>query len=355
MPRQLASIQKIDSLSPIEGADMIELAHIKGWQVVVKKNEFKEGDLGVYFEIDSFLPIDPRYEFLRNSSYKVSDLLGEGFRIKTVKLRGQLSQGLLLSVKNFPEIKDPIVGSDVTEILGVRKWEIATRASSSGTIIADLPSYVPYTDEIRIQNIPEVIEEINRYEYYISVKMDGTSCSVAIDTEGQFHVFGHQYEYADDGASMFYEWVKAHHVEELLRDLWEPSTSITVQGEYCGAGIQKNTAKLREPYWFIFTVLKNGKRISLHEMKRVSNRLRIRTVPIIECGERGSFIKKHPTVEKILEFADGQYKDFDDETKDVGRREGIVIRSQTPVYSSIVSGDLSFKAVSNKYLLKNDD
>ena len=119
--RKLASIQRIWKIEPIEGADRIELAHVLGWQCVVNKGQFQPMDIGVYFEIDSFLPIRPVYEFMRSSSYKKTDIMGEGFKLRTMRFRGQISQGLLLPLSQFPEIPvGAAVGDDVTELLGVR-------------------------------------------------------------------------------------------------------------------------------------------------------------------------------------------------------------------------------------------
>ena len=116
--RKLASIQKIWDITPIEGADRIELAHVEGWQSVVNKGIFKPMDNCVYFEIDSFLPIRPEFEFLRNSSYKKNDIMGEGFKLRTIKMRGEISQGLCLPISAFAELKDKNleVGTDVTEL-----------------------------------------------------------------------------------------------------------------------------------------------------------------------------------------------------------------------------------------------
>lgn len=100
--RKLASIQRIWDIIPIEGADKIELAKVLGWQCVVNKGQFEKGDLAVYFEIDSFLPIRPEFEFMRSSSYKKTDIMGEGFKIRTMKFRGQISQGLVLPISIFP-------------------------------------------------------------------------------------------------------------------------------------------------------------------------------------------------------------------------------------------------------------
>ena len=116
--RKLASIQRIWKMDPIEGADRIELANVLGWQCVVNKDQFQPMDLAVYFEIDSFLPVRPEFEFMRASSYRKTDIMGEGFRLRTMKFRGQISQGLLLPISQFSELPSDIeFGSDVTEIL----------------------------------------------------------------------------------------------------------------------------------------------------------------------------------------------------------------------------------------------
>ena len=172
--RKLASIQRIWKIEPIEGADRIELAHVLGWQCVVNKGQFSEMDMAVYFEVDSFLPIRPEFEFLRASSYKKTDIMGEGFRLRTMKFRGQISQGLVLPVTAFTEIpEDTDIGTDVSDILGVRKWEIEERLTTGGTVIGTLPRDIPHTDETRVQAEPDLIQAFADLEYYISSKMDG--------------------------------------------------------------------------------------------------------------------------------------------------------------------------------------
>ena len=153
--RKLASIQRIWQIDPIEGADRIELAHVLGWQCVVNKGQFQPMDLAVYFEVDSFLPLREEFEFMRTSSYRKTDIMGEGFRLRTMKFRGQISQGLLLPICTFPEIPaEAELGMDVTEILGVKKWEIEERISTGGTMIGTLPYDIPHTDETRVQAEP---------------------------------------------------------------------------------------------------------------------------------------------------------------------------------------------------------
>lgn len=179
--RALARIAQVDSVEPIEGADRIEVTHIKGWKVVTGKGEFKPGDLVVYFEIDSALdPSDKRYEFLRERclrkfTSKSGEVLKECLRIRTIRLRGVYSQGLVMPLDKFPEITDNIVhneavrhdvyigrnpdviGQDVTDILHVEHYDElveALRPQTGATLAGDamglFPSdHIPKTDEER--------------------------------------------------------------------------------------------------------------------------------------------------------------------------------------------------------------
>lgn len=346
--RKLASIQYIHDITPIDGADRIELAHVLGWQCVVKKGEFKVGDRGVYFEIDSFLPEHSEFEFLRPSCFKDSEILGPGFRLKTQRFRGQISQGLLLPLSIFPEI-DPEtpVNTDVTEVLGIRKWEVEERATTGGTVIGTLPPDVPHTDETRIQALPELLDQFRGKPYYISTKMDGSSHSISIDEIGRFSVTGHNYEYKDDDSSAFYRLVKSRDYRSAMeRYMAENGIKLlTIQGEFCAPGIQQNRLKLTKPEWFIFTVRIDGKRVGLEKMKEVAEAINALTVPIEETGV--DLPAHYPTVEALLARAEGQYPNG-------GPKEGIVIRTIEPEFCPLISGPLSFKVVSNKYLLKNE-
>lgn len=155
--RKLASIQKVESVHPIEGADRLELARVLGWQLVVRKGEFQPGELAIYCEIDSFLPIDPRFEYLRKSCYRKLADGSEGFRIRTIKLRGQISQGLLVHVGQFPDV--PLtIGVDVTDLLKIRKYEPPVPASLEGEVKGPFPGFIFKTDETRVQSVPEVLD-----------------------------------------------------------------------------------------------------------------------------------------------------------------------------------------------------
>jgi hypothetical protein len=172
MERKLSTVQRVAKILPIPDADAIEIAMINSWKVVVKKGEYKEGDLCIYCEIDSFLPIREEFEFLRKSSYKkMGDQ--EGFRLKTIRLRQQISQGLLLPLsilEGEEEMKigiskqphgdqlqlgpydDALIieeGTDVTKLLGIMKYEPPIPASLAGKVKGNFPSWARKTDQER--------------------------------------------------------------------------------------------------------------------------------------------------------------------------------------------------------------
>ncbi len=360
--RTLASIQRIASITPIKDADRIELVHVLGWQCVAKKGEFQPGDSCVYFEVDSFLPMRPEFEFLHASSYCKSELLGEGYRLRTARMRGEISQGLAMPINavltpeqitSLTSLNGDIpIGTDVTDLLGVREWQIPEMASSGGTIIAQANSRIPITDETRIQSVPELLAEFAGLPYYITTKMDGTSCSISMGEDRILHVFGHNYEYATDEKCAFYQWVRKCGVEEKLKALLDarPDISeISIQGEFCGSGIQSNRMRLKEPNWFVFTVNENKKRTGLNELLFVSHALGVDTVPIEETGT--DLPSVYPDEKALLARCEENRKHAYP-----GVPEGIVIRPVEPVVSKALRGGmLSMKVKSNRYLLKTGD
>ena len=338
--RKLASIQYVHNITPIEGAEKIECVHVLGWQCVANKGQFSIGDKCIYMEVDSFLPVCERFEFLRASSFKENEIMGAGFRLKTMKFRGQISQGLVQPLEILPEGKYEI-GDDVTELLGIRKWEIEERVSNDGTVIAEFPSEISKTDELRVQSYPELIEEFKSVKgYYISTKMDG--CSVTMYKSGDhFGVCGRNYEYADDDKCDMWKYAHEHRIEERLKE--NNLDDIAIQGEFCGPGIQKNRLKLTEPEWYVFTVtdMNTNKRLSLDKLEEICKMLGLKMVPIEEVEEEF----KYRSVDELLERAKGKYNSGKN-------KEGIVIRPIEPIYSSTISGPLSMKVINNDYLLK---
>jgi len=163
----MASIRRIDSIGPIPGADAIECARVGGWDVVVKRGEFAVGDLAVYCEIDSWIPNDLA-PFLSKGSEPREYNGVRGERLRTVRLRGQVSQGLLLSryivLDRVGEIHE---GQDITELLGIQKWEAPVPASLAGEVRGMFPGYIRKTDQERIQNL---VDELQTWMRKLTIK-----------------------------------------------------------------------------------------------------------------------------------------------------------------------------------------
>jgi RNA ligase (TIGR02306 family) len=333
--RALATIQRVKAVEPIPNSDFLELAHIMGWQCVIKKGEFKTGELGVYFEVDSFLPVDPRYEFLRASSFRENDDNGKGFRIRTVKLRGCLSQGLILPLAVFPELAGFYEGGDVTEKLGVKKWYIPEFASDGGTIIGERPYGIPASDEIRIQSALELLDELNGKPYYITTKMDGTS-GIVYYIDGKIGCCSRNKEIKDEESSLYWTPVYKYGLKEKLASY---GRNIVLTGEICGPGIQKNKLRLSGCEWYVFDVKDwdAGRYFSYSESLKVCASLGLGMAPLEEQGESFAY-----DLDALLEKARGKYPSGLD-------KEGIVIRS------SVSPKAVSFKVLNNDALLKEKE
>jgi len=252
--RKLATVREIRSIDPILGADRIELARVDGWQVVVRKDEFKVGDWAVYFEIDSFLPMEPEYEFLRKSSLRTLPEGREGFRLRTVKLRKTLSQGLLIPI-NIIEEKLHFHGipldTDLTESLNVIKWEPPIPAQLQGQQCGLRPSFVPKTDEERIQNYMDWFQSEKHTKFEISEKIDGSSMSI-YSCDDEFGVTSRKMDLKLDQTGN--SFVDVAHRSGLIELIKAADFSLVLQGELCGPGIQKNTLGLSRCEFFIYNV-----------------------------------------------------------------------------------------------------
>jgi RNA ligase (TIGR02306 family) len=332
MERKLASIRKISDIQPIENADMIELAIVDGWKVVVAKNvNHKVGDLVVYCEIDSFLPIKEEFEFLRKGSYKKMVDGTEGFRLRTIKLRGQVSQGLILPIHTLPLLEMVHEGQDVTEMLGIVKYEPPIPAELSGKVKGLFPSFLRKTDEERIQNLSGEIETWKDKTFYVTEKLDGSSATFYYK-DGEFGVCSRNLELLETEDNTFWKFARQVDLENKMRDF---DVNISLQGELIGEGIQGNPYKIKGQtvrFFNLFDIdLQEYHNLSMFE--GVCNRFGVEMVPILN-----KHFEMFDTVEDILEYADGKSvlnPNFD--------REGVVIRS--------LDRKISFKAISNKFLL----
>ena len=353
MERKLASIQIISDIKEHPNADRLLIARVLGWDVVIAKDDnFNIGDKVVYFEIDSFLPCVEEYEFLRKSSYKNSPILGEGFRLKPVKLRGIVSCGLILPIEVCFKDCMPLpsmdfeVGEDVTELLNVKKWEQPEVAVLGGDAKGKRPSWIEHSNEIRIQSEPELLNEFRDLDYYITTKYDGSSHFIAIDAYDEFHFGSHNLELKPvEKVGSFYNFIVDHDLESKLREIKKEydANQIYIIGEWCGAGIQSNKLQLKKPYWFIFTINIDGNRLGLKDTQTICDKLNIK---MVEVEEVDNDLPAKYTVDSLLERAGENRKHVYP-----GKCEGIVIRPIESVYSSILGGDLSMKVINNKYLV----
>jgi RNA ligase (TIGR02306 family) len=340
--RKLATIETIKSVAPVANADSLDVVTVRGWNVVTQRQEFQVGDLAVYFEIDSFLPVRPEFEFLRRSSLKTMGGV-EGFRLRTVKLRGQVSQGLVLSPQIFPELDDrPLeIGQDVSELLGVQKYEPPVPVSLSGQIEGAFPGFVPKTDQERIQNLWEqYVVDFQTVAFEESLKLDGTSMTVYCH-EGQVGVCSRNWRLVQTPGNTL--WQVATKLQ-LLEKLPALQRNLAIQGELMGPGIQGNKEKLSEPTLFVFDVwdINRQQYLTTAERTEVVATLQLQTVPILNPAI--PVFQEFPSLEQLLAHAPGP-------SLKASQREGVVYKSVQPIAGQIVS----FKVISNQWLLKHKD
>lgn len=354
MERALASIQYIKSIDPIPGADFIVKVGVKGWSTVARKDEFKVGDPCVFFEVDSILPEAPEFEFMRDKK----------FRVRTMKFKKQLTQGLAMPLKEVSAlwkdgspllVEDDIVqieeGQNVTDIIGVVKHETPVPTCLGGSVIGRRPSFIKKTEEYRLQSYPEILKEFEGKLAYITEKLDGSSMSIFYSPlVKEFGVCSRNMQLAEDENNAFWKAVNRYSLKEIFPAAVENSdqndTTFVIQAELCGPGIQKNRLELEHHDMFVFNVYDatNDKYLSYEDMEKFCGDLLLKTVPYIDTIS----LEGH-TLETLLSMAEGKYAGTKNE------REGIVIRDVESSRSEVLDGNLlSFKVLSNKYLLKED-
>lgn len=337
--RNIVSIKKIDTLLPIEGADFIEVAVIGGWNVVVKKGIHTVGEDVLYFEIDSFLPFtDKRFEFLAGAGTKEFQGV-KGHVLRTRKLKGVFSQGLIMPLADFPEVSLEY-GKDFSEAIGVVKYEPPMPACLGGKVKGLFPSFIPKTDQERIQNIPDVLEKYKDVLFEVTLKLDGTSCTIFYNKEAErpFGVCSRNLELDLSEERMSYIAIaKRYGLQEKLMAL---GRNIAIQGEIIGEGIQGNPEKIRGQDFYVFDIFDIDKQQYLLADERyiLAHRLGLKHTPVIH----DSFsLSAFNSIGDMLLYADGESM--------FGKvREGLVYKSTDFVGNDVVS----FKTISNKFLLK---
>jgi len=346
---KLAVIAKVLELAPIEGADRIERATVLGWHVVVRKGLHKVGDLVAMIFPDSYA----------YKSYVDEAYVGEEkTRIRTVKMRGQYSAGLVLPVsevyaaaerKGLPS-KVWEEGEEVSVILDIEKWVAPASASTSGETKAPFPTHIiRKTDELNFRNEPDALEEartstqFKNVEFVATLKCDGSS-GTFIYKDGQFYVCGRNTEFAKSANNCFWQVAEKYNLEEILK---KQPNSFALQGEVCGPGIQKNPMKLDSLTFMVYQIRDVNKRVWFpwDFVKSFCESFKIPHVPEVA---RFTFSDNSPSMEELQEMANNAKYDH-------GRAEaeGIVIRPMYAIKSQALQQDWwSLKVMNQPYDMK---
>lgn len=368
MDRKLVSIQRIANLEPIEGADKIEKATILGWKCVTQKGNFKVGDLCVFFEVDSLIPRKKWSEFLFKG-----DKADKGeVRLRTVRLRKQISQGLAMPMNtifndspirlhacdgtdssrlclttreksHFIPITDVVEGRDLTELLGVTKYEPPVSAELAGLVKGSFPAFMKKTDETRIQVVPQILEKYKGVHFYVAEKIDGSSMTVYYK-DGEFGVCSRNLDLKETEGNAFWRKARELDLENKLKSI---AGDFAIQGELYGEGIQKNKYKVKGIHFAVFNIfdIRNGVYLNYDVFKKMCFDLGLDTVPIVEEYKKLEF----DNVDAIVNYSIGASK-LNPEVQ----REGVVFR---PVVESFDEDliRLSFKIINPEFLLMHNE
>ena len=352
--RKLASVRRVKAIRDIPGADMIEVVTVDGWDVVSQKAVgHKVGDLVCYFEIDSFLPVREEFEFLRKGCYRSIEGLGEGFRLRTIKLRGQVSQGLIIPLRelNVDFIQAPKEYEDLTDILGVIKFDPPIPTQLQGEVKGNFPGFIPKTDQERIQNIYYQAHLGQMYE--ASLKLDGSYMTVygvvPSASEITTGVCSRNMDYKINAVNESNSFVRIYHKYDLANKMKQAiekfGFDMAVQGELMGPGIQGNREKLSEHEFFVYSVfnINTQKYLLPSERRKVVAFLGLKHVPIIEIINLQGF-----SIDDMLGWVANVTKEPIDGIQWNKIPEGVVFKSvETP--------ENAFKVINNTFLLKCEE
>ncbi|HLS54190.1 MAG TPA: RNA ligase (ATP) [Tissierellaceae bacterium] len=338
MGRKLVSIRTIDEVKPIEGADRIEACRVGGWWVVGKKGEYKVGDKAIYCEIDSWIPHELAPFLSKNREPReYGGIRGE--RLSTVKLRGQISQGLLLplSVLRDYAVPDWAEGRDLSAFLGVIKWEPPIPAVLSGEARGVFPNNISRTHQERVQNLGDG-DHVGWH--LVTEKLDGASMTAYLH-DGEFGVCSRNVNLREDSSNTYWKVARDLYLENVLNRLCETTFSsegYAIQGELVGEGIQGNPYGIKGHDFYVFDIwdIKKQAYIPFNVVMFLLQGTGLKNVPVV--GKR--FLDRVNSQE-ILKDVDG--------LKSVVNPK---VLAEGVVYKSLERGNKSFKAISNEWLLR---
>lgn len=356
--RKLATIARIENLEPIPNADRILKATVRGWECVVSKSDnFNVGDKVIFVEVDSILPPRPEFAFMKDRKY----------RVRTIKLRKQISQGLVLPLSYLRGSYHEI-GDDVTKELGITKYD--PQAEAETKLIKQSVSYPRFlrflmkyrwfrkllakfkttnasfpvdicnkTDEERVQNLPNQYGKWHKdnVKFYMTEKLDGCSATYFLN-EGKFGVCSRNVWLRKEDDSPYWEVARRFGLKDCLRDIAKTynANKVVIQGEIIGKSIQGNKYHVSGYDFFVYNVIIDDLRIEQDKASFICKKLGLNNVPVLT----NDFMLP-PTIHDIVEKARGKSLLYDID------REGIVVRNYRE--------DISFKVINPDFLLKNNE
>ena len=342
MSRKLASIQRIAEIKSIEGADKICSYQINGWVVIDQISKYKVGDLVIYCEVDSWIPhsIAP---FLSKGKEPREFNGVKGEKLRSIRLKGVVSQGLLLPLSlafGLPaDTSYDVIYTDVTGPLGIQLYEAPIPACLAGLVRGNFPVGIPKTEANRIQNLSkEFWEDLKTHEVEITEKIHGSSCTMFLDTEGEFHVCSRNLDLRPDENNSF--WKAAYKYDVASKMLDYGVIGLAIQGELIGEGINGNQYKVSLDF-VVFNIYDSvDKRyLTYKEREVVCKLLGLKHVPVVLTGKINNI---GISVQEMLKQAEGKSQ------LNGSNREGLVIKSQKDT-------GIIVKVISNAWLLKNED
>jgi RNA ligase (TIGR02306 family) len=348
--RALVSVQQVEEIKPINGADLICAYRVKGWWVVDQVNRYEVGDLVLYAEIDSWMPTTIAPFLSKGKEPRLyNDVPGE--RLRTVKLKGQVSQGLLLPIDvlytvDVPdgmlhEMSESIieVGTDYTKLLNVQKWEAPINAQLAGQAKGNFPHFIQKTDQERIQNIQYDITTAfeNKDEFEVTVKLDGSSITV-YRNDDYIGVCSRNLDLKlDQEGNTFIDTAKSTGLYDALEKY---GRNIAVQGELMGPGVQGNRENFTQHTIFIFDIFDINEQQYLsptHRNAVVIDLYNLGYSGKVVPPEHYNFVLPTNNIDELLVLAEG---------KSINHkiREGLVFKR--------IDGQFSFKIINNEFLVK---
>jgi len=340
-------VVRIAKVTKHPNADSLDIINILGYQCVDRCGSWSENQFAVYIPIDSLVNSD-RQEFSFLKRPDKNNIV----RVKTVKLRGVVSQGILVEA-----VVGRAEGEDCSDFYNVEKYEPIESCpnpyskSLGGDPKGNFPSHLPKTDVERWQNYPTIFHKFKDKVHIATEKVEGSSSTCFLKCyDGEtvhFGVCSRNLELKPgEGNNAFWSSAIKFDIEKKLKriammlSISDKDIDIAVQGELTGPGIQSNIYKHKEFQFYAFDLLINGQYVPSNRFFELCKLVDIQTVPIVYTGEI-------LPDEKMVEFATDQSQIYGGTL-----REGLVWKLFESEESDVEIGRVQLKVISPEYLLK---